>query len=124
MVEGILELTDGRGADVVILAAASAEAQQEAVSYAARRGRISFFAGLPADAPTTALDANAVHYRELTIVGANGASPAHNAHALDLIAQGRVPVADLITHHFPLDGIFDAFDVVARGEAMKATIEP
>lgn len=43
----ILKLTDGRGADVVITAAASAAAQQEAVTYAARRGRVSLFGGLP-----------------------------------------------------------------------------
>ena len=46
---------------------------------AARQGRISFFGGLPKDNPIIALDSNLVHYRELTIVGANGSSPAHNA---------------------------------------------
>ena len=46
---------------------------------AARQGRISFFGGLPKDNPIIACDSNLVHYRELTIVGANGSSPAHNA---------------------------------------------
>ena len=45
---------------------------------AARRGRISFFGGLPKDTPMIALDANLVHYRELTIVGASGSSPEQN----------------------------------------------
>ncbi len=49
---------------------------------AARQGRISFFGGLPKDNPVIALDSNLVHYRELTIVGANGSSPAHNKQAL------------------------------------------
>jgi len=34
----------------------------------ARRGRLSFFGGLPKDHPTITLDSNLVHYRELTIV--------------------------------------------------------
>jgi L-iditol 2-dehydrogenase len=124
VVAAVLELTGGRGADVVITAAASGVAQQQALSMAARQGRISFFGGLPKDNPIIALDSNIVHYRELTIVGANGSSPAHNAEALRLIASAAVPVADLITHRLPLDDVLKAFDIVARGEAIKVTIEP
>jgi L-iditol 2-dehydrogenase len=124
VVDEIAKLTDGRGADVVITAAASGRAQEQAVQMAARQGRLSFFGGLPKDNPVIALDSNLVHYRELTIVGANGSSPAHNAQALELIASGAVPVADLITHRLPLERTLEAFDIVARGEAIKTTIEP
>lgn len=124
VVEAIGKLTDGRGADVVITAAASGAAQEQAIAMAARQGRISFFGGLPKDNPVIACDSNLVHYRELTIVGANGSSPAHNAQALALIASGAVPVADLITHRLPLAQTLAAFDIVARGEAIKVTIEP
>ncbi|QKG18762.1 zinc-dependent dehydrogenase [Actinomadura verrucosospora] len=124
LVDQVLKLTDGRGADVVVTAAASGAAQEQALQMAARQGRISFFGGLPKDDPVIACDSNLVHYRELTIVGANGSSPAHNARALRLIATGAVPVADLITHRLPLTGVLDAIDTVARGAAIKVTIEP
>lgn len=124
VVDEVMKLTDGRGADVVITAAASGAAQEQALQMAARQGRISFFGGLPKDNPVISCDSNLVHYRELTIVGANGSSPAHNKEALALIASGAVPVADLITHRLPLDGALDAFGIVARGEAIKVTIEP
>jgi L-iditol 2-dehydrogenase len=124
VVDAVTKLTDGRGADVVITAAASGRAQEQAIAMAARQGRISFFGGLPRDNPIIACDSNLVHYRELTIVGANGSSPTHNAEALALIATGSVPVADLITHRVPLDGVLDAFDIVARGDAIKLTVEP
>ncbi|RKR92873.1 L-iditol 2-dehydrogenase [Micromonospora pisi] len=123
-VDEILKLTEGRGADVIITAAASGAAQEQGIQMAARQGRISFFGGLPKDNPIIACDSNLVHYRELTIVGANGSSPAHNAEALRLIATGAVPVADLITHRLPLDQAIDALGIVARGEAIKVTIEP
>jgi L-iditol 2-dehydrogenase len=123
-VDAVLKLTDGRGADVVITAAASGAAQQEAVPMAARSGRISFFGGLPKDNPTITLDSNQVHYRELTIVGASGSSPAHNREALALIASGRVPVLDLITHRLSLPQLLDAIQLVADGQAIKVTIEP
>jgi L-iditol 2-dehydrogenase len=123
-VDEVLKLTNGRGADVVITAAASGKAQEEAVLMTARGGRISLFGGLPKDNPTIALDSNLVHYRELTLVGANGSSPAHNKQALELIASGSVPVADLITHRLPLEQVLDAFGIVARGEAIKVTVQP
>lgn len=124
VVGAVLDLTGGRGADVVILAAAAAAAQEQAIGMAARRGRISFFSSLPQDSPLMPFDANAIHYRELTIVGASGASPAQNAAALELIASGQVPVHDLITHTLPLDQVAEAIDTVARGEAIKVTIQP
>jgi L-iditol 2-dehydrogenase len=123
-IKEVLRLTDGRGADVIITAAASGKAQEQAIQMAARQGRISFFGGLPKDNPTITCDSNLVHYRELMIVGANGSSPAHNAEALNLVATGAVPVADLITHRLPLESAIDAFGIVARGEAIKVTIEP
>nr|MDT0657360.1 zinc-dependent dehydrogenase [Micromonospora sp. DSM 115978] len=124
VIDEVQKLTDGRGADVVITATAAGAAQEQALQMAARQGRISFFGGLPKDNPIIACDSNLVHYRELTIVGANGSSPAHNARALELIASGAVPVTDLITHKLPATAALDAFGIVARGEAIKVTIEP
>jgi L-iditol 2-dehydrogenase len=124
VVDAVLKLTDGRGADVVITAAASGAAQEQALRMVAPQGRISLFGGLPKDNRVISVDANLVHYRELTLVGASGSSPAHNAEALRLIATGAVPVADLITHRLPLQRTLEAFDMVARGDAIKVTIEP
>ena len=124
IVEEILKLTDGRGADVIITATPANITQEQAVSMAARNGRISFFGGLPKTNPTITLDSNLVHYRQLHIHGANGSAPEHNRRALDYIASGEVPVADLITRRIRLSDVMDAFGIVERGEAIKVTVEP
>lgn len=124
IVEEILKLTDGRGADVIITATPANITQEQAVSIAARNGRISFFGGLPKTNPTITLDSNLVHYRQLHIHGANGSAPEHNRRALDYIASGEVPVADLITRRIKLRDVLDAFGIVERGEAIKVTVEP
>ena len=123
-VEAVRALTEGRGADVVIVAAGSGKAQEDALRMAARRGTVSFFGGLPKDRPTIACDANIVHYREVGIVGANGSSPDHNRQALELIASGAVPVADLITDRLPLERTVEGIHTVAAGESIKVTVEP
>ena len=124
IVEEILKLTGGRGADVIITATPATITQEQAVSMAARNGRISFFGGLPKTNPTITLDSNLVHYRQLHIHGANGSAPEHNRRALDYIASGEVPVADLITRRIRLRDVMDAFGIVERGEAIKVTVEP
>lgn len=123
-VAAVLALTGGRGADVVITAAASGAAQEQGLRMLARRGRLSLFGGLPRDASTISVDANLVHYRELTLVGVNGSTPQQNKRALELIASGAVPVSDLITHRLPLGDVLEGIEIVARGDAIKVTIEP
>src|SRR3954467_5126333 len=124
VVERVMELTDGRGADVVITATAANVAQEQAIAMAARNGRISFFGGLPKTDPTITCDSNVVHYRQLHIHGANGSAPEHNKRALEYISTGQVPVKDLITEHLPLERALDAFSIVKNGEAIKVTVEP
>jgi L-iditol 2-dehydrogenase len=123
-VAAVLALTDGRGVDVAVTATAAGAAQEQALRMLASRGRLSLFGGLPRDKPTITLDSNMVHYRELTLVGANGSSPEHNARALDHIATGTVRVTDLITHRLPLAEVLEGIELVARGDAIKVTIEP
>ena len=124
VVERVMELTGGRGADVIITATAANVTQEQAIAMAARNGRISFFGGLPKTDPTITCDSNVVHYRQLHIHGANGSAPEHNRRALEYISTGQVPVKDLITAHVPLDRVLDAFELVRTGTAIKVTVEP
>lgn len=123
VVERVMELTGGRGADVIITATAANVTQEQAIAMAARNGRISFFGGLPKTNPTITCDSNVVHYRQLHIHGANGSAPSHNKQALEYIASGQVPVKDLITARLPLERVLEAFDLVATGAAIKVTVE-
>ena len=124
VVDEVMRLTDGRGADVIITATPAKIPQEQAIAMAARNGRISFFGGLPKNDPVIACDSNLVHYRQLHIHGANGSAPEHNKKALEYIASGLVPVKDLITVHLPLERALEAFDIVAKGQAIKVTVEP
>ena len=119
-----MRMTGGRGADVIITATPANINQEQAIAIAARNGRISFFGGLPKTNPIIACDSNLVHYRQLHIHGANGSAPAHHKAALEYISTGAIPVKDLITRHIPLVDALEAFDIVARGEAIKVTVEP
>jgi L-iditol 2-dehydrogenase len=123
-IDAVRKLTDGRGADVVITATGAAQAQEQALQMAARRGRISLFGGLPRDDPVIRFDSNLVHYQELFVLGAYGSAPRHNREALGLISSGAVRVDDLITHRMPLDDVHRAIETVTSGEGLKVVIQP
>jgi len=124
LVERVRAETDGRGADVVVTACASPDAQEQAILLAAHRGRINFFGGLPKGTRPLTLDSNVIHYRELLVTGSHGSVPRHHKAALGLIACGAINARDLITHRFPLEAILDGFAVVEKRAGMKAIVNP
>lgn len=121
-VEAVLRATGGRGADVVIVACDSAQA--DALRMAAVRGRVSFFGGRPKTEPTVRIDANLLHYRELRVVGAFTSSPMQNRAALGLIASHRVRVKSLISAVLPLPKLIDGLHMIENGSVLKVVITP
>jgi L-iditol 2-dehydrogenase len=120
----VLEETDGHGASVVVVAAPSRAAQEQAVTLAAKRGRIDFFGGLPKTEPFISLDANLVHYRELSIMGAYGSRPAQNREALALLAAGRIRVSNLVSRVLPLESVREGLEAIASGSVLKVVLKP
>jgi L-iditol 2-dehydrogenase len=120
----VLDETAGHGASVVVVAAPSRAAQEQAVTLAAKRGRIDFFGGLPRSDPYISLDANLVHYRELAIMGAYGSRPAHNREALELLARGRIRVADLVGLVLPLERVHEGLEAISGGSVLKVVVKP
>lgn len=123
VVEQVRQFTGNLGADIVICANPIAETQKQAVEAVRKGGRVVLFGGLPKAAPMTSLNANLIHYGEITVVGAFSYHPSFHQQALEIIRRGLVPVERLITHAFTLDQINEAFQMAARGEALKVIIQ-
>jgi L-iditol 2-dehydrogenase len=120
----VLERTAGRGAERVIVAAPSKQAQQAALEMAAKRGRVVYFAGLPKHDPVSPLDMNQLHYKELAVLGAYGATHRQYRVTMDYLERRRDELTAVVTHRFPLDRIGDAFDTIRSGSGLKMIILP
>jgi L-iditol 2-dehydrogenase len=116
---GVMELTAGKGADVVITACPAPEAQIAALKLAAMNGRIMFFGGLPADRSTVGLDTNLIHYRQLVVTGTTRQNLSQFRRVLRLIEEGLVNVDDLVSARYRLEEIQEAFGAVMRGSGLK-----
>jgi threonine dehydrogenase-like Zn-dependent dehydrogenase len=79
-------LTDGTGADDVIVAAGSRGAIETAQGLVARGGVLNLFGGLKKGEEVVGFDTGIVHYMEINITGSSGGSPWDVARTLELMA--------------------------------------
>ncbi|NQT01925.1 MAG: zinc-binding dehydrogenase, partial [Planctomycetes bacterium] len=120
----VLNETDGKGANLVITACPSPDAQKIAPRLAAIHGKINFFGGLPKGKDNVSLNTNLFHYKELMVTGSHGCNTYHCKMALDLQASGNIDLKPLVTNKFPLDNIKEAFDTALTGKGLKTVILP
>ncbi|QIQ22289.1 zinc-dependent dehydrogenase [Zophobihabitans entericus] len=119
--EKIKQLTDGMGADVVIMAIGVPALVNPALSLVRKGGRVNLFAGFSAGDMSN-IDVNLIHYNELSITGASALSRQGYQTALNLISSGKINVEKLVTHRFKLDDINAAFACALDGAAIKILI--
>ncbi len=109
-------------ADRVIVCTGASEAVGQAFKYIDRKGVILFFAipGAGINVPALRLWRD-----ELTITSSYGAAPSDLQEALFMMKDGRINIADMITHRLPLDKIQEGFRLVSEAkESLKVVLKP
>jgi L-iditol 2-dehydrogenase len=122
--EEIRKRTNGRGADVVVTANPSPDAQVQAVEMARKGGRILLFGGLPKTHSRPPIDMNLVHYNALHLMGTTIFAPRHHRQALQMLTDGRIDGAALVTHRGRLEDFPNIADEALAGKVCKAVIQP
>jgi threonine dehydrogenase-like Zn-dependent dehydrogenase len=86
----LMKLTDGNGADDIILAVGVQPVQQAALDLLGKGGVANMFGGLPKGKNMLQIDAIKVHYDEIKVVGSSGGEPSDLKATLDAIANGDI----------------------------------
>lgn len=110
--------------DIAVVAVGDKSAYRVALEHLAPRGRLVIFSGLSPAEDRTAISLNQLHYHEQSLRGAYGCCYRHGVEALQAIAAGRVPVADMISHRMPLDELGAALELVEKRAGMKILLYP
>ncbi len=124
VVSAVRELTDGKGAEVVITANSTPESQVQAVQMARRGGRILFFGGLPKNQDPPGIDTKTIHDNALHVIGSTIFAPRHQRTALQLLADSRIPGNKLVTHRFGLERFAEGVQMALEGRVRKAVFLP
>jgi L-iditol 2-dehydrogenase len=125
LAENIGSLTEGRGADVVLVAVPIPSILTEALKLARPGGRVLLFAQ---NDPLMKIEfpAAAVGVEEKEILGSYSAAVDRASKAARLIFTHKLSVNQLISHHFSLEDMDRALQLAARpeGDSLKVVIHP
>ncbi len=117
--------SNGRGADVVLVAVPFPAALTEALALVRPGGRVLLFAQ---NDPHLKLEfpAAAVGVEEKEIYGSYSAAVDRQAESARLVFSRTLPVAGMITHRFPLEAFEEALGLAARPKdgSLKVLITP
>jgi L-iditol 2-dehydrogenase len=114
--------TGGVGADVVIVAAPEAAAQEQSLDLVRKRGTVCLFASLPVGKNLLSLDSRKIHYNELRITGASDSNPSQVRKAVSLLARDDFPGGRLATPILPLSDVSRAFDIMEARDGMRVVL--
>jgi L-iditol 2-dehydrogenase len=117
--EALASLTDGRGADCVVLTVGTPAVVRQALGCVRDGGAVHLFVG---DGEGM-LPLGEIYHRELTLGSTYSSSPADLAEAFALVTGGAVRVAELCSHRLPLERLDEAAALMDRREALKVYVE-
>ena len=122
-VEVIRKDTNGLGVELVIECSGAPHAVEQAYEMVMRGGRLSFV-GESEDRPTP--NHKKFVMDSLLAAGVRGEGKGDCRRSLELFKMGKIQAKPLITHHFPLSQINEAFDtfIQRKGGAIKVIVEP
>jgi len=123
VVEAVMELTGGLGADVVVTCFREAALEYPLLELAALGGRILMFSGISGNRGVVRTNLNVIHYRELALIGAYGCTSVQCQRALGLMAEG-LEVNWLISKRVTLHDLEESFSNLASKNVMKICVEP
>jgi L-iditol 2-dehydrogenase len=127
VVERVLEETDGRGADAVVLAVGGNALIKTAMDAVRPGGRVMLFA--QTQHGETTIDPGAVCMDEKTLMGSYSSSFEILDEVTDLAFGGYrngFDLTQLISHRFPLEQAVEAIEVAShpKADSMKIMLEP
>ncbi len=123
--EKVLELTGGRGADVVIVAVSSTDTVQQSLKLVREGGKICVFGDFrDVPQPSLSLDLKPVVHSSVKILGSWGCSTKDYHAAFNLLKTGRVRVGEMVTHRFPLERFMEALNVFLSKNCLKIVLHP
>lgn len=118
-------MTDGRGADLAIVAAANPRAIEDALRCIRRGGRVLLFAQT-VKGETVPVDASRICVEEKKLMGSYSASVELQEKAAHMIFRRKINVARLVSHRFALDLLSEGIRLASHPSehSLKVVIQP
>jgi L-iditol 2-dehydrogenase len=114
----VKKFSNGLGMDLVIVACSSAKAQSQSLELLRPKGHTMFFGGLPDRDPYVQLNANLIHYKQLTIHGTYGAAQRHFEQSFKMLLNKELNGAAYLDF-FRLEQFKEVVEMMEKGTVLK-----
>jgi len=114
--EAVRSATEGRGVDLAVVATGAPAAVQGAVDLARRGGTVNLF-GLPSAGSHLGADLQQFYLRGLRLIPSYATGEEEIAEVHRLVRERRLLIRDLVTDHFPLEQLEEAFERARQADA-------
>jgi len=123
--DSLKELTDGRGADIVLDMSGSPDAMESSINLLRIGGRL-ILVGAVFPARPLSLQADQLVRKMLRVEGVHNYEPTDLQAAFDFLAEtaGQYPFAELVSREFPLEQINEAVVYASESGAFRVAIRP
>ncbi len=109
------------GAGVTVIATSNPVAFELATKVSARNSKINVFAGMPSG-QTFLLDANWLHYNQISITGTFSSTPKMLGEATRIASEKTIDLSAIVTHKYSLPEIEEAIEVTEKYHGLRAVI--
>ncbi|MFQ5919095.1 MAG: alcohol dehydrogenase catalytic domain-containing protein [Thermoplasmata archaeon] len=114
--------SEGRGVDLAVVASSNPKALLQALESTRDGGTVGLL-GIP-EAGASLPEVSRLLTRELSVVSSNAATERETRRAVEMLSEGAIEVASLVTHRVGLAEISKGLALAEKAEAIKVVVTP
>lgn len=118
----VADVSEGRGADLVVEAVGSASTVAQAIDICGSGGEVIVYGAVTGGGGQ--LPHYQLYFKEITLRYPRAARPGDYDRAIGLAASGRIELAPLVTACFPLEKASEALAAARSGDHLKVLLSP
>lgn len=118
--EIVRSITDGYGADIVVVTAGAPSALRSAVPLVSKGGQLLILGIFPDEVP---LPVSEFVRRQVSVLGSYASRWVHYEQAIALLKAKKVNAGAIVTHRFPLESAHEAFEMAKAKTGCKVQFQ-
>ena len=118
----VADVSDGRGADLVVEAVGTGSTVAQAIELCGSGGEVIVYGTVTGESGP--MPYYQLYFKEITLRYPRAARPGDYDRAIDLAASGRIQLDPLVTASFPLEDAPDALAAARSGDQLKVLLTP
>jgi L-iditol 2-dehydrogenase len=121
IIHEVIDFTGGTGAGTAVVATSNPAALEFATRIVGKNSKINIFGGMP-NGQVFPLDANWLHYNQISITGSFSSTPRLLRQAAEIASERLVDLAKIVTHQYSLQDIQKAMTTTEEYHGLRAVI--